>query len=83
MEILRLLKIKEIIEDFSLDEYVRDQAFGSLLILLNNGVVSREKIVFYFKELFNSNGKALLEEMIPVRAEAERNIKSVAENEDM
>ncbi len=45
--------IKEIIEDSSLDEYVRDQALDSLLILLNNGVVSREQLVFYFKELFN------------------------------
>ena len=62
---------------------MRDQALNSILILLNNGVVSREKSVFYFKELFNLNGKALLEEMIPVRAEAERNIKSVAGNEDI
>lgn len=45
--------IKDIIEDSSLDEYVREQALDSLLILLNNGVVSREQIVFYFKELFN------------------------------
>ncbi|MDK2822072.1 MAG: hypothetical protein PWP31_2037 [Clostridia bacterium] len=45
--------IKGIIEDSSLDEYVRDQALDSLLILLNNGVVSREQLVFYFKELFN------------------------------
>lgn len=45
--------IKGIIENSSLDEYVRDQALDSLLILLNNGVVSREQLVFYFKELFN------------------------------
>ena len=45
--------IKEIIEDPSLDEYIRDQALGSLLILLNNRMVSREQLVFYFKELFN------------------------------
>lgn len=45
--------IKGVIEDSSLDEYVRDQALDSLLILLNNGVVSREQLVFYFKELFN------------------------------
>ncbi|MGE5631882.1 MAG: DUF1186 domain-containing protein [Caulobacteraceae bacterium] len=45
--------IKGIIEDSSLDEYVRYQALDSLLILLNNGVVSREQLVFYFKELFN------------------------------
>lgn len=45
--------IKEIIEAPSLEEYIRDQALGSLLILLNNGMVSREQLVFYFKELFN------------------------------
>ena len=45
--------IKEIIEDSSLDEYVRGQRLESLLILLNNGVVSREQLVFYVKELFN------------------------------
>jgi len=36
-----------------LDEYVRTEALESLLILLNHGVVSREELVFYFKELFN------------------------------
>lgn len=45
--------IKGIIENVSLDEYVRDQALDSLLILLNEGVVSREQLLFYFKELFN------------------------------
>lgn len=45
--------IKGIIEDSSLDEYVRTEALESLLILLNHGVVSREELVFYFKELFN------------------------------
>ena len=45
--------IKDIIEDSSLYEYVREQALDSLLILFNNGAVSREQLVFYFKELFN------------------------------
>ncbi|MBA1336097.1 MAG: hypothetical protein HPY66_2056 [Firmicutes bacterium] len=45
--------IKNIIENSSLDEYVRTDALESLLILLNHGVVSREQLVFYFKELFN------------------------------
>ena len=45
--------IKGIIENSSLDEYVRSQALDSLLVLLNNGMVSREQLVFYFKELFN------------------------------
>ncbi|OGO80289.1 MAG: hypothetical protein A2Y21_02565, partial [Clostridiales bacterium GWC2_40_7] len=45
--------IKRIIENSSLDEYVRTEALESLLILLNHGVVSREQLVFYFKELFN------------------------------
>ena len=45
--------IKGIIENSSLDEYVRSQALDSLLVLLNNGMVSREQLVFYFKELLN------------------------------
>ena len=45
--------IKGIIENSSLDEYVRTEALEALLILLNHGVVSREELVFYFKELFN------------------------------
>lgn len=45
--------IKGIIENSSLDEYVRSEALESLLILLNHGIVSREQIVDYFKELFN------------------------------
>ncbi len=45
--------IKGIIEDSSLDEYIREQALNSLLILLNIGAVSREQLVSYFKELFN------------------------------
>jgi len=45
--------IKGIIENSSLDEYVRTEALESLLILLNNGVVSRDQLVFYFKELCN------------------------------
>ena len=45
--------IKGIIENSSLDEYIRSEALESLLILLNHGIVSREQIVYYFKELFN------------------------------
>ena len=45
--------IKGIIENSSLDEFVRTEALESLLILLNHGVVSREELVFYFKQLFN------------------------------
>lgn len=45
--------IKGVIENSSLDEYVREEALESLLILLNHGVVTREELVFYFKELFN------------------------------
>lgn len=45
--------IKGIIENSSLDEFVRTEALESLLILLNHGVVSREQLVFYFKQLFN------------------------------
>ncbi len=45
--------LKGIIENSSLDEFMRTEALESLLILLNHGVVSREQLVFYFKELFN------------------------------
>ncbi len=45
--------IKEIIENSSLDEYVRTEALESLLILLNHDVIFREQLVFYFKQLFN------------------------------
>jgi len=45
--------IKGIIENSALDEYVRAEALESLVILLNHGVVTRNKLVFYFKELFN------------------------------
>ncbi len=45
--------LKGIIENSSLDEILRTEALESLLILLNYGVVSREQLVFYFKELLN------------------------------
>jgi hypothetical protein len=45
--------LKDIIENSSLDEYVRTEALEALLTLLNHNVVSREELVFYFKELFN------------------------------
>jgi hypothetical protein len=45
--------IKKVIENSSLNEYVRVEALESLLILLNHGVIKREELVFYFKELFN------------------------------
>ena len=41
-----------------MDEYVRDEALYSLLILLNEGKVTREHLVFYFKSLFNGKLKA-------------------------
>lgn len=50
--------IKGIIEDSSLDEFVRSEALESLLILLNHSVVSREQLVAYFKELFNGKLEA-------------------------
>jgi|GEM_PF-1842640 len=37
----------------SFQREIRTEALESLLILLNYGIVSREQLVFYFKELFN------------------------------
>jgi hypothetical protein len=50
--------IKNIIEDSSLDEFTRAEALQALLILLNNGVVSREQLVSYFKELLDGKLEA-------------------------
>jgi hypothetical protein len=41
------------IEDASMDEYVRTQAMQALMVLLKRGTVSRGQLVAYFKELFN------------------------------
>ncbi|TYQ18262.1 UNVERIFIED_CONTAM: hypothetical protein Cloal_0684 [Acetivibrio alkalicellulosi] len=45
--------LKEIIENSSIDENIRCEALESLLILLNLNDITREELVFYFKELMN------------------------------
>lgn len=45
--------IKDLIEDASVDQYVRTEGLQALLVLLNKGILSREQLAAYFKELFN------------------------------
>ena len=45
--------IKSLIENKELNEYVRAAALESLLVLVAAGIKPREKIISYFKELFN------------------------------
>lgn len=44
--------IERMIEDATLDEYVRGAALGALVILVTQGVKSREEVMGYFKALF-------------------------------
>jgi len=46
--------IKSVIEDSSIDEYVRGSAIRSLSILVHEGVIEREEVIAYFTELFRS-----------------------------
>ncbi|MEB3218987.1 MAG: DUF1186 domain-containing protein [Nostocales cyanobacterium 94392] len=45
--------IKPLIENQEVNEYVKGAALRSLIILVVQGIVSREQIVQYFKELFS------------------------------
>ncbi|MEA5599046.1 DUF1186 domain-containing protein [Rivularia sp. UHCC 0363] len=45
--------IKQLIENQEVNEYVKGAALQSLIILVVQGIVSREEIVQYFKELFS------------------------------
>jgi len=45
--------IKEIIEDPDVDEYVRGQAIKALAILALHGILEREYVLEYYKELLN------------------------------
>jgi hypothetical protein len=44
--------IKSVIENSSIDEYVRGSAIGSLSILVHEGVPERTEVIAYFAELF-------------------------------
>ncbi|MDQ2086178.1 DUF1186 domain-containing protein [Herbivorax sp. ANBcel31] len=45
--------LKKIIENSLIDEFVRCEALEALLVLLSEGELKREELVFYFKELMN------------------------------
>ena len=47
--------IKELIEDSSLNEYVRDAAVKALLALFGDGQIERTDLVDYYKSLFAGN----------------------------
>ncbi len=44
--------IKSVIEDSSIDEYVRGSAIGSLSVLVHEGVLARGDVIDYFADLF-------------------------------
>lgn len=46
-------KIKKIVENTKIDDFIREDALKSLLVLMNLGKLTRDEVVFYFKELFN------------------------------
>ncbi|MGE5842189.1 MAG: DUF1186 domain-containing protein, partial [Deltaproteobacteria bacterium] len=46
--------IKTVIENSSIDEYVRGSAIRSLSILVHEGVIERDEVIAYFTELFRT-----------------------------
>ena len=46
--------IKQLIENQELNEHVRHSALDSLIILVVQGIISREEIIKYYKELFSN-----------------------------
>ncbi|MEM9922700.1 MAG: DUF1186 domain-containing protein [Cyanobacteria bacterium P01_D01_bin.50] len=46
--------IKQLIENKEIDRFVRGAAFESLIILVVQEIISREKIIQYYKELFSN-----------------------------
>lgn len=44
--------IRSIIEDSSIDEYVRGSALGSLSVLVHEGILARADVITYFADLF-------------------------------
>ena len=45
--------IKQLIENQEVNQWVRDSALDSLIILVVQGIISREEIIEYYKELFS------------------------------
>jgi len=56
--------IKGIIESRECDKYVRRAALGSLVALVVNGIIDRDEVVCYFKELYNQKMNLLSEDVI-------------------
>ena len=56
--------IKEIIESCDCDIYARRAALESLVALVTNGLIHRDEIVSYFKELFNRKLHLLNEDVL-------------------
>lgn len=56
--------IKEIIESRECDAYVRRAALGSLVALVANGIIDRDEVVCYFKELYNQKLHLLREDIV-------------------
>lgn len=50
----RLESIKELIENRSINEYVRIAGINTFLVLYRESIVSRDEIVEYYKGLFNN-----------------------------
>lgn len=46
--------IKQLIENQEINEHVRHSALDSLIILVVQGIISREEIIEYYKELFSN-----------------------------
>ena len=46
--------IKSVIEDSSIDEYVRGSAIRSLSFLVHEGIIERGEVIAYFSELFRT-----------------------------
>jgi len=59
-----LQPVKEIIESMECDVYVRRAALGSLVALVANGIVDRDEVVCYFKELYNTKIHLLDESVV-------------------
>lgn len=46
--------IKQLIENQEVNEWIRAEALRSLIILVVQGIISREQIIEYYKELFSN-----------------------------
>ena len=56
--------IKEIVESRECDAYVRRAALGSFVALVAYGIIDRDEVVCYFKELYNQKLHLLSEDIV-------------------